>query len=332
MSQTPTIGRRLAERLRDYILPVLQAAGRILREAARDKRFLAAVVILAVACAAWPAAVAWMKISLHRDPVHWAAHVTVDDGFRNTSFPKRIYPYERVEEDGLLDFNERGALRKDGRPDGETIHKPYLLETLFAGANLDKSTVATRTSDWYLSRIYEDLRERTRTIVNGKEVPGYSLYSFWRLDITYFTGGLDTVPHIPEICGTAGGLTVLESRPVAVAAPSGVPGAWKGNAEGQLMWRRVLSATQDRRQSMVYYIFSLNGHPENDRKSVRWKLMDPRLNACYFAKIEINPLAPVSDPDQMDLKVREFIQTCLPTILKDLPMPEDVQKLQSGTK
>jgi hypothetical protein len=158
-----------------------------------------------------------------------------------------------------------------------------------------------------------------------------SPYRFWRLDVTFYTGGLDTVPHIPEVCGQAGGMDVTKSESISVPAPTDAAKEWQGGEEKQLTWRKVLMTNpRDLEQAMVFYIFSLNGQPENDRETVRVKLMDPRLKYCYFAKIEINPRAPVSDADLLERKAREFIQACLPVVLKELPTSEDVEKLRSA--
>jgi hypothetical protein len=277
----------------------------------QDKRFLLVVGILILATATWKGAVAWFHICLHREAVPWPAQVQVteaaDDSFRNVSLPKKISPYELVEAKG-----------KDDKIGGERIITPDMLEVLGMGTSLDQANVAKRISNWYVSRTYQDTRE-----------PMSSLCKFWRLDVTFYTGGLDTVPHIPEVCGAAAGMDPGASQTVLVPAPKDGPPAWRGGPEGQLSWRRVLlSNSRDMQQYMVFYIFSLNGQPENDRETVRVKLMDPWLKHCYFAKIEISPRAPVSDADFMERKAREFIQACLPVILRELPTSEDVQKLR----
>jgi hypothetical protein len=271
----------------------------VMQSLLRDRSFLVAVAVLVIAAGTWRVAVAWLKISLRREAVPWPAHVKVSEGFCNVSFPTTMGPY------------------KQAAKDGETRFEPQMLETLGMGTSLDKSNVGKRISNWYMSRTYEDTRQ-------GPLSP----QRYWSVNVTYYTGGLDTVPHIPEVCWSAGGMQILETKPVTIRSPEGLPKPWSGDVS----WRRVLSSNPDMRQFLVYYIFSLNGLPEESREEVRLKLMNPRLKYCYFAKIEISPRVAVTDTDEMDRKAKDFIQTCLPAVLKDLPLPEDIQRLSEESK
>lgn len=289
----------------------------ILKELFQDRHFVAAVAILAIAAGTWRVAVGVLKISLQREAVPWPAQVTVDGDFRNTSFLKVLGPYARVEEDGLLDRGRDGNPHKDGAPDGENIHNPAVLEVMGMGTSTDKKNIPMRISNWYLARTYEDARETVN-----------SPYKFWRLNITYYTGGLDTVPHIPESCWKAGGMSIVGSSGVNVQSPAGVPDEWKGN----LKWQRVLAEDRSARQYLGYYIFSLNGKPEDSREQVRVGLMSPWIKHCYFAMIEVAPRGSTTNTEEMDRRTRDFIQACLPAVLKDLPMPSDVRKLAADSQ
>lgn len=289
----------------------------VMQSLLRDRSFLIAVAVMVVAAGTWRVAVAWLQINLRPEAVPWPAHVKVDDGFRNLSFPTTMGPYKRVEQDGLLERDAKHQPIKDGLPDGEIIYRPQMLESLGMGTSLDKSNVGKRISNWYLSRVYEDARQ-------GLMSP----YRYWSVNVTYYTGGLDTVPHIPEVCWSAGGMQIVETKPVTIRSLEGLPKPWSGDVS----WRRVLSSKPDAGQFLVYYIFSLNGLPEESREQVRLKLMNPRLKYCYFAKIEISPRVAVTDADEMDRKAKEFVQACLPVVLKDLPLQEDIQRLSEESK
>ena len=52
-----------------------------------------------------------------------------------------------------------------------------------------------------------------------------------------------------------------------------------------------------------YYVFSLNGDPEVSWEMVRWKLGDPRLRHCYFAKVQVAPMGEITDFEQADQAV-----------------------------
>jgi hypothetical protein len=169
-------------------------------------------------------------------------------------------------------------------------------------------------SDWYLSRIYSDSREPA----------GNPFYKYWYLDITYYTGGLDTVPHISAICLVAGGANILSETDFQVTL-SDAPEPWNK----PLTLKRVLFDVKGNR-FLQYYLFSINGQPESSREIVRAKLANPFDKYVYFAKIQIAPRFPVTDETEVDKKTREFINYCLPAVLKDIPLPSDIRQLKSA--
>ena len=191
------------------------------------------------------------------------------------------------------------------------------MELLKIGTSLDRGRVGQRQSNWYFSRLYVDKRDDRPP-------------RLWQLDVTYYTGGLDKVPHIPEICLVAGGATLVDSSEARFEVP-GAPSPW----DKPLDFRRVQYERMDERsgamrQAVQYYIFSLNGEPESNRLKIRRKLTYPSVKHCYFAKIQFAPSWAVTDTDETDRAAQEFIASSLPIVLQVLPSGRDIKRLDAG--
>jgi hypothetical protein len=282
-------------------MPATAAKPSVLSALLGDRRFIIATVLMAVTAAGWDMTMRGLKWAMYKDPVPWPAAVEVTSDFRLKSLPATLGPYRILE-------GEKG----------DAVLNEDLLEQLKIGTALDKSRVAQRQSNWYSVRYY--------VLANVKS---HTPYGAWRLEIYYYTGGLDKVPHVPERCLAAGGATVTGSDNVNVEI-AGIPAPWnKFDIE-----RTRFDATEQglTRQQVVYYLFSLNGQPENSWENVRATLSLPWVRHCYFAKMQFAPLVDnVSDLEEADQAAREFLRTVLPAVLQQLPTAADVQKLSTPT-
>ncbi|RPI64542.1 MAG: hypothetical protein EHM48_00615 [Planctomycetaceae bacterium] len=292
----------------------------IVNQLLADKRFVIAASIMLVMAVGGQWAISALKFALIKEPVPWPAGVSVNEESRNTSFPKKLGPgnrYALVESDGEL------ARDKDGKADGELIIDNETLKILGMGSSGDKGRIPQRKSNWYLSRVYRDTQA-------GAGSP----YKYYYLSITYFTGGLDTVPHVGERCLSAAGASILSQGSQMVVVP-GLPAPWDNDGD-KLDFRRLLYNVKrsggTSSHQIQYYIFSLNGHPESAFEKVRVGLMNPFNKYVYFAKIQIEPYWAVENVDETDQRIQEFIRLSMPTILKTLPMPSDIEKLESAPK
>ena len=297
-------------------------AGRAARPAASRQgliHFAVAAAILGIAAGGWSVAVEVLRIAVRKKAVPWPAGVEVDEEFRMVSLPGRLGPYQFVDKDGEIARDDRGLPKKDGRPDGEIEIPDDLMEQLKIGTGTDETNRPERRSNWFVARFYRDAR-----------VPPNRPLRYWRLETYYYTGGVDVVPHVPEICLVAGGARLVSRRDMAVSVPS-APGEW-GSRPVKL--RRILFERSDYQgqtlQYAQYYVFSLNGEPETSREVVRLKLTSPFVRHAYFAKIQFGSLTPVFDPVRADEAARDFARHFLPHVLKVLPMPEEIEKLESG--
>jgi len=285
----------------------------------RNIHFLIAATILGVTALGWRLAIAKLGIVLQKQPVPWPAPAEVSEDFRLLSLPKEIGPYVMVEEDGLLDRQPNGQPKYDNLPDGENVFRKEDRELLGIGTGLDEKRLESRCSNWYVSRIYLDTR------VTDPMNP----YKYWHLAVYYYTGGEDKVPHISEVCLVAGGASPQEPSDVTFHVPS-APSGW----DESIKLRRVPYVVADpvsgvENRFVQYYTFSLNGRPEEDRNRVRLTLTYPWVKYCYFAKIEFAPRGVITNMDEADRAGEDFFKNYLPTVLRFLPMPDAIDRLDS---
>ena len=289
-----------------------QPARRALAWCAGNRHFLAAAAILAATAIGWSWVISALKIVMIKKAVPWPPGVRVNsETFRIESMPQVFGPYF-LAADGELNPPP------DGKADGEVELTDDILQALGMATAMDKVRVKDRRSNWYTARIYVDTRK----------APGRP-YRLWQLEVTFYTGALDKVPHVPERCLAAAGARVTESNRVSIHAP-GAPSPWDGQIP---LDRTVYQVWNDRSlqvdQYVQYHVFSFNGVPEPSWKRVRLKLNSPFIRYCYFAKIQIAPLSTVSDPAEADREVADFAGYFLPSVLRMLPMPDAVRDLNA---
>ncbi len=311
-----------------------KGAGRFVARTLGNANFLVAVVILLLAAAGWSAIVEAMHLVTEKSPVPWPVAVDVNDKFIMTAMPDRMGPYEFVSADGEIDFDrEKQDFVKDGRPDGEGDYDlpGDLMESLGIGTPTDEGNLPLRRSNWFTIRTYRD----------NRKPPGDPL-RYWRLEVYYYTGGVDLVPHVPEICIQASGAKWVGTTPLPVAIV-GAEAPWGTSppAFQRALFQQTDNSGAAISQFVQYYIFSLNGSPATSRNEVRLALGSLFVRHAYFAKIQFAP-APVvqrtdrgltyslPDPAEADPAAEDFVKHFMPHVLKMLPMPQDVAKLDSG--
>jgi len=280
-----------------------------------NRHFVIAVSILVLATVGWYGVVKGRNLATTKEAVEWPEGLEVNGDCRATSMPDRVGPYV-LAEDGELEKNDDGTPKFDGRPDGEMVLPEDVMESLKINTVLDRRRLGERKSNWYFVGIYRDTR---------LEEPG-APHRYWRVEVFYYTGGLDTVPHVPERCLVASGATLLDSDSVAFHIPSARP-PW----DKPLTFRRTRYEVVDRlglvgRHYAQYYAFSLNGKPEDSWKRVRLTLSYPWVRRCYFAKFQFAPLGSITDQAEMDRSSEDIARHFIPVLQDVLPMPETVAK------
>ena len=288
-------------------------------EVVAEKHFRVACIVLIVTALGWGSAKKLLGIVLRKSPVPWPANVVVDEDFRLalTSLPERLGPYA-LAADGTMNRGQKGE--PDGEPDGFRTLPEDVLELLHIGTGVDQDRRGQRSSNWYASRVFVDTR------------PGRQ-FTHWELEVTYYTGGLDNVPHVPEVCLRAAGANLIDEEcgRVSFSAPA-ARNPWDEALDFNrtVYEKRNYSGTIEK--GVQYYIFSLNGRPERMWERVRLELTSPFGSYCYFAKIQFSPRQRITDVDQADEAAADFIRYVLPSVLQALPMPEDIQALNAAEK
>ncbi|MFB3890885.1 MAG: hypothetical protein ACE15C_02550 [Phycisphaerae bacterium] len=284
------------------------ADGSILRAVLKDRPFMVAAAILLLAAVGWRTAVWGLGLALTKLPVPWPTDpmVMVDENLRNISLPLALGSYERLAEFGVIDEKKKG--KTDGPPDGEEILDEETVDIL-VGANKDR--IGERCSNWYVSRIYRK---------KGSQPP----MTLWRLTLTYYTGGVDTVPHTFNVCGPAAGWVVESEDPFDVNTPD-APEGWRN-----VKFNRGVMVDPQGGRHAVYEIFTCNGRPEPSRTWVRMKQWDFTKHYGYFGKIQVSPLGLMNA--DTDAKAADFIRQCLPAVLKQFPTAADLDKLEAARK
>lgn len=274
-----------------------------------EPHFVVAAAVLTVGAAM--GCVMAIMVPITRKPVPWPEGVRVSGECRLLSLPARFGPYV-LAEDGTLERE------RDGKPDGEIFLPEDILETLGVNTSLDRARLAGRRSNWYVSRFYRDTRAKRRRCL-------------WRVQVVYYTGD-ELVVHEPGRCLVAAGATILggKSTPVEFLAP-GAPSPWDKPVEfSRTRFETAIGARAEIKQFVQYHVFSVNGAPVASVIAARLKLLISAFDRhCYFAMIEFAPYGPVEDPEAVNEAAAEFVKHFLPHVLAALPMPPDVEALNS---
>jgi Protein of unknown function (DUF3485) len=141
------------------------------------------------------------------------------------------------------------------------------------------------------------------------------------LALTYYTGLVDTVAHVPERCFTADGYEPTHADTVTWDALKGRPG-------DHTLRFIVFEDTNQMRQSIarnVAYVFNCNGEYMSDSIGVRRTLAALRERYGYYMKIEMHTLK--ATPQEASRAMNDLLASSLPEIERCLP---DWQKLKSS--
>lgn len=145
-----------------------------------------------------------------------------------------------------------------------------------------------------------------------------------RLHVAYYTGSVDTVPHIPDRCMLGAGFAAM--GPTAVTTlpelrPDGEP-LTVSLARFQMSDGRGGNALT----SSVAYFFEVNGEYEHDAiTGVRKELQNLFESHAYFAKIEVGTHAATDELAPAKEAISDFLLHALPAIQTCLPDWEEIE-------
>ncbi len=138
------------------------------------------------------------------------------------------------------------------------------------------------------------------------------------LHIAYYTGAVDTVPHIPDRCMVAGGFDPVGKREVSLPVVGGDLRASFVQFEERTQGTPVTLS--------VAYFFQVNGDYEHDAiTGVRRRLQDLRERHAYFAKIELMTQGRGREPAASQAAMTSALSAALPEIERILPDWDEVK-------
>jgi hypothetical protein len=147
--------------------------------------------------------------------------------------------------------------------------------------------------------------------------------------VTYYTGLVDTVAHVPERCYIADGYDVTHSdqRTADLHGASG----WHHTVSYQFLNFQDSTGARPVVRN-VGYMFHVNGTYESSSWGVRARLQDLRERYGYYAKVELMTQAPASlqGPAVSEASAKameDFLAAALPDVENCLP---DWQQLHAA--
>lgn len=205
----------------------------------------------------------------------------------------------------------------------------WRLISMFPDEPIDPETEATLQTPEYIFRMYanEKVIQRDRLdALNGKSASERrALLSdlqrefpqgIVHLSVTYYTGMVDTVAHIPDRCMTAAGFDTSEARDEKWDL-----GNRLGMEKGEPIPLRFM-VFDDRNSGRnisraLAYFFHVNGSYEGGVAAVRLKLQDLRQKHAYYSKVEVMTLG--SDTRRTQEVLKDFLLVALPSVETCLP-------------
>jgi hypothetical protein len=280
--------------------PTKDAVKRLVRQPA----FVAAVVILAVAAAGLNASVGYLKLHFKKQPVPMARPLA--------SMPADLGGvWQQVSLDEALDPEVEHALGTN-----EYIFRDYMdvrvvgTDTIAQIRRMNEQILEAKTPEEItrLKKQRAELVGRTRMTHPKGTV---------NLAVTYYTGLVDTVAHVPDRCYVADGFepktweevkwNIDDGRPVEVRYINFEDGTGRS------------AATRS-----VAYFFHVNGQFHSSPNAVRLALQNLLERHGYYAKVEVMTL--INDKQESAKVMEDFLASAMPEVRKSLPDWEAVKR------
>ncbi len=279
------------------------------RPRAGRTHFIVAAAILAISAGGFHTAVWGLGVVLVKEPVPWPKDVAVDQ-YRLTSFP---FELGRGEDEGRYQLIGLDKIKRDenGNPVKGAVPEGVHVQREETIGEMD---ISNHPLNWYYTAVYRDTKSPQVFV----------------LQLTYYTGLLDAVPHVPTACIDAAGDQILSarSRVVSMTIPEAAS-PWRTFGVNRVAYARGGDSGRGREMA-EYYVFSMNGEPTADRYYVRGKLTLPWVKYCYYAKIQVAPKLPETSLEKMDEACQDFLRCAMPEILRFLPSAEVVRRLHES--
>jgi hypothetical protein len=212
-----------------------------------------------------------------------------------------------------LDKPESAGTTQPSDSDSDTAHDGAAARAKFIGLPFDGQ----------VKMINDALKGKTpgerKRILTQVEIMGHfgdnTHVDVVHLGLTYYTGLVDTVAHIPDRCYIADGY-----EPSSYTVPTWNLGMDANGKMFSLPVRFIAfedSTGTNRVSKCVAYVFHTNGHYESDPLGVRQTLEDLTERYGYYSKIELMTLG--NNGDAASAAMAEFLSAARPEIEACLP-------------
>jgi hypothetical protein len=263
-----------------------------IKRALAQPAFVAALVILGTAAVGLNASVHFLQLHFKKQPVDLRRPLEM--------IPERLGKWINMSAKETLNPEMEDVLGTK-----QYIFRNYIDSTQLSQAELAKFTDLP----------IEDREAMAAQIQHSKPS------AVVRAAVTYYTGLVDTVAHIPDRCYVADGYEPTTYTTPQWSAFADRPGDKRIryiNFEDQTPSRKSVNRN-------VAYVFNCNGRYESDPLGVRQSLQNLRERYGYYAKIEL--MTTMDDRETSARIMNEFLDAALPEIEKSLP---DWEAIKAG--
>jgi hypothetical protein len=275
------------------------------KAAMREPTFLVAVGVLLIAALTLNGAVQMMKLHFRKEPV--ALRRPLDE------IPQQLGPWLQVSKDEPLDKELQDVLGTE-----KYIFRDYIDTRQIGEVELAtfKKEIITGDVVRHLARLRGDKPTSVLTAA-----------------VTYYTGLVDTVAHIPDRCYVADGFEPIDhSYPVLDVTPPAAAGSYSTSPSRDLKVCFInfedQTPNREKLPVNVAYFFQCNGTYESDPiDGVRLRLQDLSQRHGYYAKIELKTV--MDDTIKSKDTMADFLRYALPEIERCLPDWDAVKRSET---
>ena len=230
-----------------------------------SRSFLAAAVVLGLAAVGLNAATEAMQLYFKKQPV--ALRARLDD--EKAGVPEQLGNWVMVSEQSSLDPDVQHSLGTK-----EFVFRVY-VDTAAVPPELLAALKATLNNP-------DQAGTRQAIVARLQELAPQAVLA---LNVTYYTGMVDTVTHIPERCMVADGYEPKNPQTVTLAAGESGDGSPRQIAAQFSTFEDQTGRGRTNRH--VAYFFHCNGDYEPNPVAVRVKLQNLFERHGYYAKVEL---------------------------------------------
>jgi hypothetical protein len=278
----------------NLIQPITRAIWAVCQSTARafrQRAFLLATVLLLAAAISMNAAVTMLKVHFKKLPLPLRHDLT--------TIPNRFGNWVQVSVDQPLNKELQDTLSTD-----KYIFRDYIDTTRFSAA--EAAAFDGKNPD-ERGRLLAKLQvEHPEGVIDA--------------DVTYYTGLVDTVAHIPDRCYIASGYepkdgVKVETWDLGSGRLTTNPRDNQGISVRYIDFEDQTGASKTEKN--VAYFFHVNGHYESDPEMVRASLQNLLEKYGYYAKVELQTV--MTDQNRSEQVMQDFLRQALPGIEAALP-------------